>query len=110
MVCPRRHRRKRESLEATVERVAREELGAGIDIERQLGVYEHLYQVADISEADGKLYVAIAFVVALTSDDARPDIQHDDRRTFIPPFDDFDLHPPVVTYLEDAEFIESKRR
>jgi colanic acid biosynthesis protein WcaH len=55
--------RKHESLEAAVHRIAHEELGLSVSIRRQLGVYEHFYDVADVDTADGKHYVPIGYLV-----------------------------------------------
>ena len=98
--------RKHESLEDAVQRVANEELGVGVTIERRLGVYEHVYDVADIEDAGGKHYVPIGFEVRAESDSLDPDDQHADLQVFEPPFE-IDLHPYVRQYLEDAGVMEN---
>jgi len=98
--------RKHESLEDAVQRVANEELGVGVTIERRLGVYEHVYDVADIEDAGGKHYVPIGFEVRAESDFLDPDDQHADLQVFEPPFE-IDLHPYVRQYLEDAGVMEN---
>ena len=95
---------KHERLLDAVHRVAQEELGVTVRIERRLGVYEHFYDVADLPDVDGKHYVPVAYVVRTTEESAdfRPDDQHAAIRTFHSPFEELDLHPYIRTYLEDA--------
>jgi colanic acid biosynthesis protein WcaH len=93
---------KGERLEAAVHRVAREELGIGVEIRASLGAYEHLYAEAEVgvAESGGKHYLANAFVVETTDEPTAADAQHGAVRTFgTPPSD---LHPYVRTYLDDA--------
>lgn len=94
--------RKNERLEAAVHRVAAEELGTSVRIDRRLGVYEHLYDVADVDADDGKHYVPVGYEVTAVGDGFEPDDQHDALRTFAPPVEDVDLHPYVRAYLADA--------
>ena len=98
---------KHERLADAVHRVAREELGTTVRIERQLGVYEHFYDIADIPDVGGKHYVPVAYVVRPEDDDFRPDDQHAEIRTFQPPFDGLDLHPYIREYLRDAGLLEA---
>lgn len=95
---------KGEHLEDAVHRVAREELGAQVEIEKRLGVYEHLYETADVSGAGGKHYVPVGFVVM--TDKTRFDTgdQHADIRTF-PSTELPELHEHVESYLRDADVI-----
>jgi colanic acid biosynthesis protein WcaH len=93
-----------ERLADAVHRVADEELGVEVDIERRLGAYEHFWAVSDTEDTDGKHYVPVGFVVT-TDDDIHTDAQHDAVRWFSPPFDDVDLHPYVHDYLADAELV-----
>ncbi|WP_424017714.1 GDP-mannose mannosyl hydrolase [Halorientalis pallida] len=98
--------RKHERLHDAVERVADAELGCGVTVERQLGVYEHFYDTSEFDDTDGKHYVPVGYHV--TPDDGvafEADDQHSDLRTFQPPFE-FDLHPYVEAYLEDAGILE----
>jgi len=97
--------RKHERLADAVGRVAREELGVPVRIVRRLGVYEHFYDVADVPDADGKHYVPVGYLVEPTREDFEPDDQHTGFRVFDAPFDEVDLHPYVVAYLEDAGFL-----
>lgn len=84
-----------------VQRVAREELGTDVEIERELGTYEHYYDTADVPDVDGKHYLATAYVVHPTEDVLESDAQHAELRTFTRPFPE--LHPYVERYLEDLE-------
>lgn len=92
---------KGERLDEAVDRVAREELGVAVAIDRRLGVYEHLYDVADVPGAGGKHYVPVAYVVTPASTAFDPDDQHAELRVFRPPFGE--LHPYVEAYLRDAD-------
>lgn len=95
---------KHERLSEAVRRVAREELGATVTVEEQLGVYEHRYDVAEFEGIDGKHYVPVGYLVSTTGDEFTPDEQHDELRWFSPPFEAVDLHPYVERYLVDAGF------
>ncbi|MFB6165160.1 MAG: NUDIX domain-containing protein [Haloarculaceae archaeon] len=101
---------KHERLDEAVHRIAREELDTDVTIERQLGVYGHFYDTADVPDADGKHYVPIGYLVSaekVTAGDLQADDQHADLRLFDPPFDDLDLHPYVEQYLDDAGIQEA---
>ena len=96
--------RKHERLTDAVHRIAASELGVSVTIERQLGVYEHFYDVADVADVSGvggKHYVPIGYVVSTDGSSLEPDEQHTELRSFTPPFE-FDLHPYVRDYLVDA--------
>jgi colanic acid biosynthesis protein WcaH len=93
---------KHERLADAVARVAREEVGLDVGIEKRLGVYEHFYETADYEDVGGKHYVPVGFVVRAEGGTLEGDDQHSDVRWARPPFDDLDLHPYVRTYLEDA--------
>ena len=93
---------KHERLEEAVHRIAGEELGVDVRIERQLGVYEHRYDEAELEGVDGKHYVPVAYEVTAEGDTFRTDEQHSELETFTPPFTDIDLHPYVRAYFDDA--------
>lgn len=95
--------RKGERLRDAVDRVAREELGLSVTVDRRLGVYEHLYDASEFATVDAKHYVPVGFLVTADPDaDLDPDDQHAAVRRFTPPFDGVDLHPYVAAYLTDA--------
>lgn len=96
---------KHERLEDAVHRIAKEELGIAVTIDRQLGVYEHFYEVAEMEDVGGKHYVSIAYLVTAKEKQSRSDNQHEDIQLFKPPFNEIDLHPYVRTYLADAGFL-----
>lgn len=96
---------KQERLENAVHRIAKEELGIAVTIDRQLGVYEHFYEVAEVENVDGKHYVPVAYLVTVKEKQSCSDNQHKDIQWFKPPFDEIDLHPYVRTYLMDAGFL-----
>ncbi|WP_435127665.1 NUDIX domain-containing protein [Halobaculum sp. D14] len=99
--------RKGERIEASVRRVAREELGVDVAVEAELGAYDHLYDTADVPDANGKHYVAHGYVVAPDSETFALDDQHDDARVFAPAeLADLDLHPNVAAYLADAGVLD----
>lgn len=95
---------KNERLRDAARRVAREELGVDITIDRCLGSYEHFYETADVDVDDGKHYLATAFVVHPEDEPIEPDDQHADVRTFSPPFPEF--HPYVDRYLDAIGLLE----
>ncbi|MFB6122575.1 MAG: GDP-mannose mannosyl hydrolase [Haloferacaceae archaeon] len=96
--------RKNERLDEAVHRVAREELGVDVAIERRLGAYEHLYDASELDGVDSKHYLANGFVVRPASASFAPDDQHAELRRFSPPFPD--VHPYVEAYLADAGLVE----
>lgn len=73
---------KNERLEAAARRIADTELGVSIAIEEYVGVYEHLYDVAETGAEDGKHYVAHAFVVEPRGEVSAGDDQHEAVRAF----------------------------
>ena len=93
---------KHERLVDAVQRITREELGIDTRINRQLGVYEHFWETAEMEDVDGKHYAPIGFHLTAERTDVTPDDQHASFRWFTPPFDAIELHPYVRTYLEDA--------
>ena len=94
---------KGESLESAVHRVAREELGVDIVIEKELGAYDHLYETADVADTGGKHYVAHGYLVYPESDTVSLDGQHSDVKYFGPDALP-SIHPNVAAYLDDVEF------
>lgn len=96
---------KHEQLEDAVHRIAKEELGIAVTIDRRLGVYEHFYDVADIEDVGGKHYIPIAYLVTAKEKRSCSDNQHEDIQWFNSPFNELDLHPYVRTYLKDADFL-----
>jgi len=91
---------KGERLAEAVHRVAREELGVGVEIGERLGAYEHLYDEADVDGAGGKHYLANGFLVHTDATEFDPDDQHGTVRVFETP--PADLHPYVGAYLDAA--------
>ena len=91
---------KGERLVEAVTRVAREELGVEVEIERSLGAYEHLYDEAEVTSSGGKHYLANGFLVRTDATEFDLDDQHGAARIFETPPDD--LHPYVRAYLEAA--------
>lgn len=90
--------RKGESLTEAVQRVSREELGCGVSIQTQLGVYEHHYETSEFKDVT-KHYVPIAFVVQPEGDSFEPDEQHTSLRRFDPTYSGF--HDYIQAYLDD---------
>jgi colanic acid biosynthesis protein WcaH len=91
---------KNERLDEAAHRVARTELGCDVTIDRQLGVYELLYDTSEVGDADSKHYVPVGFVIDLDADELTPDDQHADLRVFEPLFSE--LHLYVEQYLTDT--------
>ncbi|WP_227357580.1 NUDIX domain-containing protein [Haladaptatus salinisoli] len=92
---------KNEKLNDAVARVAKEELGTTVTIERQLGVYEHFYETSEVAGVESKHYLANAFLVKTDTDKLDTDDQHAEFRVFHPPFDEAVHHPYVLRYLNE---------
>lgn len=93
---------KNESLTDAVHRVAKEELGTGVRVDRSLGVYEHFYDTSEIDGVDSKHYLANAFVVTTDDVELTADDQHTELAVFRPPYPE-QLHPYVKRYLDLLE-------
>jgi colanic acid biosynthesis protein WcaH len=93
---------KNEQLIEAVHRVAEMEVGCDVEIQEQLGVFEHFYDASDVDGIDSKHYVANGFVVEPLEEQhiEISDSQHSQLRVAEPPFDD--LHPYVQRYLEEV--------
>ncbi len=101
--------RKHEQLTDAVHRIAADELGMSVTVERQLGVYEHFYDVADVEEAEGKHYVPIGYHVRPAGEETlEPDDQHSELNVFENPFEELALHPYVEAYLVDAGIMPAR--
>ncbi|AKH97431.1 NUDIX domain-containing protein [Halanaeroarchaeum sulfurireducens] len=94
---------KGEPLREAVHRIAEEELGIEVTIERSLGAYDHFYDASDVPESGGKHYIAHAYVVSATECDVIGDDQHSELRVFetIPS----GLHSHVKIYFSEANVI-----
>lgn len=90
---------KGETRRQAVHRVAREELGVDVTIDRELGVYDHFYEAAASDGIDSKQYLATAYVVTPISKQFEPDDQHKELRTFDAPFPE--LHDYVQRYVNE---------
>jgi colanic acid biosynthesis protein WcaH len=93
---------KNESLTDAVHRVAREELGIDVEIERSLGAYEHFYDTSEVDGVDSKHYLANAFVVSAGDAELQADDQHDELSVHRPPYSE-QIHPYVRRYLDELE-------
>ena len=93
---------KHERLEEAIHRIAKEELGVDVTVDRRLGVYEHLYDTAELEDVDGKHYVPVAYEVTAQSGNFQTDEQHSGLEKFTPPIAGIDFHPYVREYLRDA--------
>lgn len=81
---------KHEHLKEAVHRIAAEELGIEVTIEKQLGVYEHFWNEAELDDVDGKHYVRIGYLTSFEGGELRADEQHSAIELFEPPFDEID--------------------
>ena len=93
---------KHERLVDAAHRIADEELGVAVEIDRRLGVYEHFYEEAELDDVGGKHYVPVAFLVDASDETLAPDDQHSEFEWFRPPFAGIELHRYVQAYLDDA--------
>jgi len=98
---------KGERFKEAAHRVAREEIGSEVIIDRRLGTYEHFYETAEVPDVDGKHYVATAFEARLDGDSIRSDDQHAELRVFRQPFPE--LHPYVERYLDEVGLLDRAR-
>jgi colanic acid biosynthesis protein WcaH len=98
---------KGEPFDEAVDRVAREELGVGVDVCCQLGAYSHFWETDAFDAVDAKHTVNVVYHVGLADDRSALalDDQHDAVRFVSGPDDDDrdhdDLHPYVRQYLKD---------
>lgn len=94
---------KGEEFERAVRRLAREELGLAVDIERRLGVYSHFWEVGAFPGVETTHTVNVVYLAHPRGDAGEfsltLDEQHGDVR-WIDAVDD-GLHEYVVRYLED---------
>jgi len=90
---------KGETRRQAVHRVAQEELGVDVTIDRELGVFDHFYETAASEDLDSKQYLATAYVVTPVVEKFVPDDQHAELKTFDAPFPE--LHDYVQRYVND---------
>lgn len=90
---------KGETLVQAAHRVAREEIGTDVVVEKKLGTYEHFYEAAAINGVDKKQYLATAFVVTPINNSLSTEEQHTEFRIFNSPFPN--LHDYIVRYIND---------
>lgn len=99
---------KDEKLETAAHRVAREELGIGVDLERQLGVNAHFWETSDVPGQPSRHTVNVVYIATPVDDD--PAIELDDQHTAyrwltaVEP----ELHEYVSQYLEDYDLVPSQ--
>ncbi|WP_435066131.1 NUDIX domain-containing protein [Halobaculum sp. EA56] len=91
-----------ESRRDAVHRVAKQEIGIDVRIDRQIGTYEHIYDTADVDSTNSKHYLATGFVVSPEERPTVGDDQHSEFTVFDPPFQD--LHPYVDQYLAEVDW------
>lgn len=95
---------KNESLENAVHRLARQEIGLSVEIEDELGYYEHFYALSDTESDTGKHYIPVAYVVSVDGTQAvESDDQHGSLRWFssVPKY----THNYTTDYLRDAGLV-----
>jgi|APHM01.1.fsa_nt_gi ADP-ribose pyrophosphatase len=94
---------KNETLTAAVSRVGSEELGVDVQIDRRLGVYEHLYTESEFPSVSSKHYIPVGYKVTISETaHFEADSQHSELSAFRTPIATEMLHEYVVTYLADA--------
>lgn len=90
---------KGERLDVAAERIANEELGLSVTVERQLGVHAHFWDTASVAGADSRHTVNVVFLVSPDDDlDITLDSQHDDWQ--IANSLDNSFHEYVKEYIE----------
>ncbi len=96
---------KGERLEPAARRVASEELGVAVTVERRLGVQEHFWEAAAPAGAGSRHTVNVVYEVSPTDAlDVSLDDQHDDWRLVREP--EQDLHEYVTRYLAEYDLLE----
>lgn len=95
---------KGETLNAAVHRITSSETGIDVEIQQQLGVYEHHYDTADV-QGTGKHYIAVCYIVTPQNTRLHPDNQHSRLEWFAPDDLPEPVHPYTRRYLEDAGVI-----
>jgi len=96
---------KGERLEPAARRVAREELGVAVAVERRLGVQEHFWETASPAGAGSRHTVNVVYEVSQTGAlDVSLDDQHDDWRLVREP--EQGLHEYVTRYLAEYDLLE----
>lgn len=99
---------KGETFEEAVYRLAKEELGIKVEIQSQLGAYNHFWDTGRLNGVDSTHTVNIVYHVqprpkTKNNFDIQLDDQHEDYR-FIEGTES-DLHPYVVEYLQDNQLL-----
>ena len=92
---------KNESRTDAVHRVATEELGEAVVIDKWLMTCEHVYETAAVDGVDSKHYLATGYRCHFEAADPEivGDDQHSAFRVFRPPLEK--LHPYVTQYLDE---------
>lgn len=95
---------KGEQLDAAAERIAREELGLAVDIDRQLGVHAHFWDTASVPGADSRHTVNVVFLISPAAEfDISLDDQHDEWRV-VRSLDE-SAHEYVTEYVDAHDLI-----
>jgi colanic acid biosynthesis protein WcaH len=95
---------KGERLTDAARRIAREELGLEVNIERRLGVHAHFWDTASVAGADSRHTVNVVFLVTTGENlSITLDSQHDDWRLVDGP--DEEYHEYVTEYIESYELV-----
>ncbi len=95
---------KGERIDEATKRVAREELGLRVTIERRLGVHEHFWDSASVDGADSRHTVNVVSLVSPAGEfDITLDSQHDDWQLVENADERF--HPYVTEYLETYDLL-----
>jgi colanic acid biosynthesis protein WcaH len=97
---------KGEKLEAAARRVAREELGIGVTVEKHLGVYAHFWETSAVAGEASRHTVNIVFRVtpAEPEFEIELDEQHEVYQFLSDP--DPNLHEYVRRYVRDDELLD----
>lgn len=82
-----------------VHRIAQEELGVDVTIDRELGVFDHFYETVASEDLDSKQYLATAYMVTPVVENFVPNDQHTELGTFDAPFPE--LHDYVQRYINE---------
>jgi colanic acid biosynthesis protein WcaH len=95
---------KGERLDDAAHRIAREELGLAVTIERRLGVHAHFWDQSSVEGADSRHTVNVVYLVSPEDGlDITLDTQHGDWRLLQSP--EPDLHEYVETYVSEHDLL-----
>lgn len=96
--------KKNECITDAVHRIAETEIDIDVEIIKNIGVYEHFYDMSDIDDSVSKHYIAHAFIVESNNQNFNKDFQHDEFK-FYPKVNNNNIHDYTKEYIKVGENI-----